>query len=206
MKSWEYATCEEQLRFVKSAIRANQQLMTVLERLQTMQLPSWYVAGGSVAQTIWNHLSGLESTFGIKDYDVPYFDPDYSYEAEDAYIKQANAIFAGTNIPVELRNQARVHIWYPQKFKIEMQPFVCTEQPIASWLCTAASLAVKLNDQGEMEVFAPHGLSDVLSFTIRPNRNRAEQQINYETKALQWKQRWPNLTILAWQEDVKKLG
>lgn len=202
MKQLQYATCEEQLETVKTAIRANQQLMLVLQKLHELKVPNWYVAGGSIAQTIWNYLSGFESTFGIKDYDVPYFDPDISYEAEDAYIQKANSALASTSIQVELRNQARVHLWFPQKFNIEIAPFTSTEQPIASWLSTSASLGVRLNAQGELEIFAPHGLSDVLSFTVRPNRNPPAQRVNYEKKALQWRERWPNLIILPWQEDV----
>ena len=53
--------------------------------------------------------------YGINDYDVFYFDPDTSWAAEDAVIRQLQAAFARRGVTVEARNQARVHLWYPDK-------------------------------------------------------------------------------------------
>jgi hypothetical protein len=48
-------------------------------------LPDWLVFSGAVYQPVLNHLTGRPLDYGIKDYDLAYFDPsDLSYEAEDA--------------------------------------------------------------------------------------------------------------------------
>ena len=83
-------------------------------------LANWYLAAGGVFQTIWNVVTGRDPQAGIKDYDVFYFDShDLSYEAEDAVIKRANRLFADIPATIEVRNEARVHLWYEQKFGVQ---------------------------------------------------------------------------------------
>ena len=53
--------------------------------------------------------------YGISDYDVFYFDPDTSWQAEDAVIRQLQGRLAHLGVTIEVRNQARVHLWYPEK-------------------------------------------------------------------------------------------
>jgi hypothetical protein len=54
---------------------------------------------------------------GITDYDVFYFDAnDLSWEAEDAVIQTAREMDGDLPDRVEIRNQARVHLWYPLEF------------------------------------------------------------------------------------------
>jgi hypothetical protein len=59
---------------------------------------------------------GPPLSWGVKDYDVFYFDENLSWEAEDAVIQQVSALTDDLGITVEIRNQARVHLWYEQYF------------------------------------------------------------------------------------------
>ncbi|RAJ63650.1 hypothetical protein K376_00745 [Streptomyces sp. PsTaAH-130] len=69
-------------------------------------------------------------TSGIKGYDVFYFDDrDLSGEVEDAVIKAADDVFAGLPAEVEVRNEARVHLWYERKFGVACAPYSCTVRP-----------------------------------------------------------------------------
>ncbi len=73
--------------------------------------PGWYLAAGCVAQTVWNVRGSRPPEEGIRDYDLPYFEPnDLSWEAEDMAIQAATPIFAGLPVGVEVRNEARVHL------------------------------------------------------------------------------------------------
>jgi hypothetical protein len=65
-----------QTELLEHAVRTNPAALAVLQRTAELRLPSWYLGGGCVAQTVWNHLHGFAPTYGIKDYDVVYFDPD----------------------------------------------------------------------------------------------------------------------------------
>src|SRR6266566_5035409 len=85
----------------------------------TLDLPGWYLVAGWLCQTVWNVASGQPPEAGILDYDLAYFDAsDLSWAAEDAVIQAGHQVFARLPAPVQIRNQARVHLWYGEKFGI----------------------------------------------------------------------------------------
>src|SRR5882757_7096750 len=104
---------ERKLRERLTAIlRATPPLMRVLSVARQICLPDWLVFSGAVYQPVLNHLTGRPLDYGIKDYDLGYFDAsDLSYEAEDAVIRRVKAAFdEPLRSMVEVRNQARVHL------------------------------------------------------------------------------------------------
>jgi uncharacterized protein len=75
-------------------LRATPPLMQVLSVARNLRLPDWLVFSGGVYQPVLTHLTGRPLDFGIKDYDLGYFDmSDLSYEAEDAVIRRVRAAF-----------------------------------------------------------------------------------------------------------------
>ena len=74
--------------------------------------------------------------------------------------------------PWEARNQAAAHIWFPRKFGYEVELFGSTAEAIASWPETATAVAVRLNEDDDLTVVAPCGLSDLLGMVHRRNRAR----------------------------------
>lgn len=147
---------------------------------------------------MWNVVTDKHPTSGIKDYDVFYFDGrDLSWEAEDAVIKAADEAFAGLPAEVEIRNEARVHLWYEQKFGIACAPHASTEAEIDSFAATTCCLGVRLEPGGRWRIYAPHGLSDVFNLVVRPNPVLAPREV-YETKTARWQQQWPELNVLDW--------
>jgi uncharacterized protein len=95
-----------------AAIRENRFNRAILERLPALGLADAWLVSGALFQTVWNLQTGHTPERGIRDYDLFYFDPDVSWDAENAAIARAGAIFADLDVAVELRNQARVHLWY----------------------------------------------------------------------------------------------
>src|SRR3984893_16097740 len=49
-------------------------LMDVLRTARDLRLPDWLVFSGEVYQPVLNHLTGRPSYYGVKDYDLAYFD------------------------------------------------------------------------------------------------------------------------------------
>lgn len=188
----------EQLDGLRSVLSRNEILTDVMTRTATMELPGWYVTAGCLFQTVWNVVTDRPPTSGIKDYDIFYFDgTDLSWEAEDAAIKAGQEIFAGLPAEVEIRNEARVHLWYEQKFGVPCPPHESTEAAIDSFAATTCCLGVRLEADGGWRIYAPHGLSDVFNLVVRPNPILAPREV-YETKAARWKDEWPELTVLPW--------
>ncbi|MFD1661386.1 nucleotidyltransferase family protein [Streptomyces caeni] len=188
----------EQLDGLRSVLSQNEVLANVLTRAATLELPGWYVTAGCLFQTVWNVATDRPPTSGIKDYDIFYFDgTDLSWEAEDAVIKAGQEVFAGLPAEVEFRNEARVHLWYEQKFGVPCPPHESTEAAIDSFAATTCCLGVRLDPGGGWRVYAPHGLSDVFNLVVRPNPVLAPREV-YEAKAARWKDTWPQLTVLPW--------
>jgi hypothetical protein len=189
---------DEQLAHFRGALRQNSILIEVLARAATIDLPGWYLVAGCLYQTVWNVVTGQPPQAGILDYDVAYFDDsDLSWGAEDKIIRAGNAVFAGLSVPVQIRNQARVHLWYEQSFGVPCPPHASTEAAIDTYEATTACLGVRPEPAGRWRIYAPHGLSDVFNLVVRPNPVLAPRHV-YQTKTTRWRQQWPELTILPW--------
>jgi hypothetical protein len=178
------------------AVLQNPANRIILERLPVLGLSDAWLVAGSLFQTVCNVLTGRAPDYGIKDYDVFYFDEDTSWEAEDAVIRRVTALFADLGVTVEARNQARVHLWYPGKFGVAYPPVRCCTESIDRFQVVASQIGVRPAQQGRYEVYAPRGLDDLATLTVRPNLSANFLPHFYEAKAAAWKVRWPELTIV----------
>jgi hypothetical protein len=170
----------------------------VLARAAVLALPGWYLVAGCLYQTVWNVVTGQPPEAGILDYDLAYFDAsDLSWAAEDAVIQAGHQMFGGLPAPVQIRNQARVHLWYEQKFGSPCPPHESTEAAIDSFEALVACLGVRLDPDGRCRVYAPYGLADVFNLVARPNPVLAPRHV-YEATVSRWRQQWPALTALPW--------
>ena len=197
---------DEQVTRFKLALRQNHTLADVLARAAEMALPGWYLVAGCLYQTVWNVVTGQPPESGILDYDLAYFDgSDLSWEAEDVVIRSGQKIFAGLPAPVQIRNQARVHLWYEQKFGLPCPPHESTEAAIDTFEATTACLGVRAEPGGRWRIYAPHGLADVFNLVVRPNPILAPRQV-YQAKTARWQRQWPSLTVLPWPATAGPSG
>ncbi len=113
-------------------VRAAPNLMHVLRTGRGLDLPDWFLFSGAIYQRVLNDLTGRDRDYGIKDYDVAYYDAsDISYEAEDAVIRRVAAAFEPElRDKVEVRNQARVHVWFEGKFGEPYAPLTSTAEAL----------------------------------------------------------------------------
>ena len=88
---------------------------TIVDELFMLALPDAWLVSGCLVQTVWNVRTNRAVDYGINDYDVFYFDPDTSWEAEDAVIRKLAERFEKLGVTVEVRNQARVHLLVREK-------------------------------------------------------------------------------------------
>lgn len=181
-------------------LRTNQYIPEALTRLETLDLPGWYLTAGCLFQTIWNVSSGRPATAGIKDYDIFYFnDSDLSWEAENSVIESAALAFADLDIEIEVRNEARVHLWYEQKFGVPLAPLSSAEQAIDNFASTTCCLGIRSDGDKPWTIYAPHGLSDIFNLVIRPNPVLAPESV-YRLKTARWLEEWPELRVMPWTE------
>jgi hypothetical protein len=184
-------------RFLELAL-ANPVNGAILERAGQLAVPDWWLTAGALFQTVWNVQDGRAPSAGIRDYDLFYFDAgDLSWEAEDRVISLAALLFADLEATVEVRNEARVHLWYEEHFGVPAQPFTSTKDAIDHFASTTCCYAVTRQVDDGLVVYAPHGYDDLFAQRVRPNPRLAPREV-YETKAARWLQQWPGLTVDPW--------
>jgi len=196
----------EQVAELERMVRRNPLVEAILAKGSELALPGWYLAAGCVVQTVWNVLIGREPTAGIRDYDLLYFDgTDLSWEAEDAVVRRCAAVFADLGVDVEVRNQARVHLWYERRFGVACPPYRSTEAAIDTFPATTCCVGLRQDRTGRLRVYAPHGFGDLFGLVLRPNPALAPGTV-YKAKARRWAAEWPELTVLPWPEAPAVAG
>ena len=180
---------------LEAILRRSTRLMQVLETARDLDLPDWLLFSGAIYQPVLNHLTGRDLDYGIKDYDLGYFEPgDTSYDAEDLVIRRVAAAFpAPLCDAVEVRNQARVHLWFEGRFAEPYAPLTDTAEALTRFVSPTFAVGVRLEADGRMTLVAPFGLDDLFALRIRPNPNRISP--NFPAIAEAARRRWPELRI-----------
>jgi hypothetical protein len=167
----------------------------IADALLRQALPDAWIVAGCLAQSVWNVLTARPVDYGIGDYDIFYFDPDTSWQAEDAVIRKLQDSLATLAATIEVRNQARVHLWYPQKYGLPYPALQSSTQGIDRFLTRNTQIGIR-RKQGGYDVYAPNGFDDVARMIVRPNYGPNFSAESYDTKAARWKRLWPEITVL----------
>jgi hypothetical protein len=168
---------------------------TIADELFQLALPDAWIVSGCLVQTAWNVKTGRAVDYGIADYDVFYFDPDTSWQAEDAAIRALQGRLAHLGVTLELRNQARVYLWYPEKHGLPYPALRCSTEGIDRFLTKNTQVGIRRSQHG-YDVYAPNGFDDIAGLMVRPNPGPNFSPANYAAKAARWKKLWPELTVL----------
>lgn len=168
----------------------------IADQLFHLALPDAWMVSGCLVQTAWNVLTGRAVDYGIDDYDIFYFDPDTSWQAEDAVIRQLQGRLSQLGVTIEARNQARVHLWYPEKHGLPYPALQSSTEGIDRFLTRNTQVGIRRTDQGH-DVYAPNGLDDIAGLIVRPNPGPNFSAVNYAAKAARWKRLWPEFTVLG---------
>ena len=179
---------------VGSALR-NPINRAILQRLPLLGAPQCWLVAGCIYQAAWNERLGHAPQSNIKDYDIFYFDDsDLGWEAEDAIIRRGRVLFADLDGLIEIRNQARVHLWYPQRFGAPYPQLASAEDGIGRFLARCTCVGLAPQGDGSLRLYAPYGLDELEQGIIRPNAN-APTLLRYREKAESYRARWPFLKI-----------
>ena len=171
-----------------ATLHASTPIRDICTGLAELDAPGALLTGGCLAQTWWNMAAGRDPQAGIRDYDLFYWDADLSWAAEDRIIRRAAALWP--DLPVEPRNQARVHLWFEARFGVACPPLGSAEAGIDRFLFPA----IRLGLDGRGGLYAPAGLDDLLAAYLRPDpaMPRLDQA---RPKALDYLARFPELRL-----------
>jgi len=186
---------EQQIELLSEFIMSIDDMPQILDAIT--ELPDAWVGAGVIFQNVWNVIHGFELNNNIKDIDVFYWDKtDLSWQAENIQINQLKKTLSNVNTVIDVKNIARVHLWYEQRFAIPISAYKSVQESIATWPVIGACMAVR-KKSGKLEFIAPYGFQDMFSMRVRPNKTLVNRNI-YQSKALIWKQQWPLLSVEPW--------
>jgi uncharacterized protein len=195
-------------RRFEAIIRGDPDLMRLFRAIRSLELSQWRLVGGCLYQTVWNALTGRPPGTGIKDYDLIYFDPrDLSWNAEDAVIRCVAAATEGCVGPVECRNQARVHLWFEERFGAPYPKLAAADDALRYYASIVHAVGVRLDDNDHLDTAAPFGFDDMFAMVIRPNYAVASGA-SHAAKARRAQAIWPEVTVIPWDAgpDVPERG
>ncbi len=182
----------------ESIIRADENIMHLLAVMRSLGLPQWRLVAGCLYQTVWNVLTDRPRGTGIKDYDLIYYSDDASWEAEDAVIRSVAAATRDCVGPVEARNQARVHLWFPERFGCAYPSLANADELLRYYASIVHAVGLRLEADGSLDVAAPFGLDDMFAMVIRPNR-ALDNAVSHTSKAQRAKAIWPEVIVEPWE-------
>lgn len=184
---------------LRHILRTSPVLRPLLQGWLHIGLPEAWLSGSGMAQLYWNERFGLPPDHGLADIDLIYFDAtDRSMRREARHATRVRRRFDAVPLWIDVKNQARVHLWYERRFGHPIEPYRSIHHALSTFP-TTASIAIRPSDDG-IDMLAPFGLSDILSGTVRANKVQISQGL-YEAKINRWKQYWPHVRFLPWDHD-----
>jgi hypothetical protein len=170
--------------------------MRALRAARAVDAPDWLIGGGVIRDLVWDHLHDHRRPSSPKDVDLAFFDPAALGEERENGIRDALRTRA-PDVPWDAKNQAAVHLWYPQVFGIEVEPLTSSADGVGTWPETATAVAVRLHSDNSIEVVAPCGLKDLFALICRRNPRRVtveEYRQRLQSKGITT--RWPRLRVV----------
>lgn len=200
MSNMQYSCIDKQLEELIFILKKNHPLMEMLEYIAELRLPNFYIAAGCVFQTVWNYQDGRDLNYEVKDLDVIYYHPeDLSIDTDMKYYEMIQEYARSHSIPyeVDVSNEARMHLWKEKKESEKVLPYQNSEDAIGRWIATVHAIGITLED-GNIKVYAPYGLSDIFSRTIRPIKHSGNSKELYNKKVTSWQNRFSKLIVVEW--------
>jgi hypothetical protein len=94
---------------------------------------------------------------------------------------------------IEVRNQARVHLWFPAKFGEPYTPLSCTAEALERFASATFAVGVRLEPDDRLHIEAPFGLADLFYLCLRPNPRR--KTVGFARTSADVQRRWPEVVI-----------
>jgi uncharacterized protein len=192
-----YASEGGTARRLGDVLRRAPLVMDALRVARELDAPDWLVNAGAIRDAVWDAVHGRQVTARPRDIDVAFFDPSDLTPEHDRAIEDSLRARA-PHLPWQAKNQAAVHLWYPRTFGMEVPPFRCSAEAVATFPETATCVGVRLLADDDMLVVAPHGLDDLFDCVCRHNPTRVSASF-YERRVAEkaWSSRWPMMRYVV---------
>ena len=181
------------------SVRNNPVISELLCNWEEIDLRNCWIVAGTIVQSYWNSAHGFSPLHGVSDIDIIYFDPDdLSEESEADHAARITTQFKDIGLRFDVKNEARVHLWYEDRFGYPIASYSSAEAAIDTFPTTAGAIGIRpVGD--DIECYASFGFEDLIGLIVRPNKRQITSSI-YETKVSRWESVWPMLKIIRWDD------
>ena len=174
-------------------IKQDEWMMGVLKATKLLNLPDWWICAGFVRSKIWDTLHNFSNRTNTPDVDVIYFDDINIDELEEKKLEERLRKII-PNVPWSVKNEARMHIIN------DIPPYSSSVDAISKFPETATALGVKLDEQDNVVLAAPYGISDVINLRLKPTPYFIENKdlaIIYKERIIKknWKATWNKIKV-----------
>lgn len=184
-------------RRLEEIVRSTDWLMRALVTARDIDPPDWLISAGAIRTAVWDHLHGYRNRTPLADIDLGFYDPgDLSEEREHEI--QSSLQEALPTETWDAKNQAAVHLWYPEKFGNQVEPLTSAAAAVATFPETAVCVGLRLRPDDSLLIVAPFGLGDLFGLVHRRNPARVSIE-EYERRlaAKRITERWPRVTVVS---------
>lgn len=175
-------------KFIQT-IMQHDKLMQDLRWVRSLHLPQCYIGAGYIRNYIWDVLHGYALRELHTDIDVVYYDAQDLREERDIQLEQQLCEATG-NSKWSVKNQARMHL------RNGTVPYQSTEDALRYWPEVVTAIGVRLDQEDQLKICAPHGLHDLYHLMVRKSPFFTDADYyNLRVEKKCWKQQWPKLSI-----------
>lgn len=103
-------------------------------------------------------------------------------------------LLGSLGVPIEVKNQARVHLWYEEHFGHPYPQLAIAREGIDRFLIPSTCVGVRRTASGD-ELYAPNGLEILYAGLLTPNPLTPHLPL-FQEKAASYQSRWSWLQVL----------
>lgn len=163
------------VQHLRRILTSDRWLMDILGVVREVDPPGWVVGAGVIRNIVWDRFHGLERRTPLRDLDIAYFDPsDVTRERDEAIAERLRE--RRRKLPWEVTNQAGgLGLACDGALDRACRGERITELRLLPGL-DATSVAVRLLPDGQLDVIAPCGLTDLLGLMLRRNPRQVSEE------------------------------
>ena len=161
-----------------------------LQAVQVLPVAGAWIGAGFVRNLVWDAAAGVRTE--LDDVDVLWFQGDGDRGRDAVLEGMLRSVLP--DVPWSVRNQARMHD------RNGDAPYDSVSHAMEHWPETATAVAVRLDEDGALDVLAPFGLMDLFGLRVRPTPymvSRADRRAVFAGRSVskRWEARWPGVVV-----------
>ncbi|WP_010116133.1 nucleotidyltransferase family protein [Acinetobacter sp. P8-3-8] len=159
-----------------------------------------YLSAGVIRNLVWSVLHGQHYKIENTEIDVIFYDLVDEHAEQQRLTGLLKHQFAENEWDVV--NQAFVHRWYKTDQGQSIAQYSSLLDALSVWVETATAIAVRLLENGDLEIVAPFELNDLFELKLRWNNRLVSRDVFIQrVQSKRFLEKWQKLRIVETEEE-----